>query len=132
MRGETENISHTHSLTQTSMFQSMILAKCKNITSLPDDAIGDMQSLSWLDLRNCKGLTRLPDSIGKLSRLRQLDLSGCKNLKHLPGSLAKLKDHLEFLNLSNCISLEEVPPALACIQPVIVGWPTDATKSGST
>ncbi|TQD78228.1 hypothetical protein C1H46_036229 [Malus baccata] len=43
-----------------------------------------LQGLEYLNLRNCKSLVHLPDTLCNLARLLALNLRGCSNLSQLP------------------------------------------------
>lgn len=100
------------------------------ISQLPKD-IGDMPSLTTLNLYNCKGLTSIPESlcnsqsltslslsntaisslpenIGNLQKLTSLSINACGKLTSLPNSFAQMKITGE-LNLSECKSLTHLP-----------------------
>ncbi|KAG0612386.1 hypothetical protein M758_6G023300 [Ceratodon purpureus] len=83
---------------------------CKHLEKL-DDTIGKLSNLLELNLNGCDGLTRLPDSIGELVKLFKLDLSSCEGLTCLPESIGKLSNLLE-LNLTGCIGLTRLPDSI--------------------
>ncbi|KAG0568529.1 hypothetical protein KC19_6G026000 [Ceratodon purpureus] len=83
---------------------------CKHLEKL-DDTIGKLSNLLELNLNGCDGLTRLPDSIGELVKLFKLDLSSCEGLTCLPESIGKLSSLLE-LNLTGCIGLTRLPDSI--------------------
>ena len=55
------------------------------------DLPSSVEHLNWLNLENCKDLSRLPGSVCKLTSLRYLILSGCSDLKKLPDDIGGLQ-----------------------------------------
>uniref|UniRef100_A0A7N0U216 AAA+ ATPase domain-containing protein n=1 Tax=Kalanchoe fedtschenkoi TaxID=63787 RepID=A0A7N0U216_KALFE len=82
------------------------LSECHHLTSIPD--LSEHQNLEKLNLRNCRSLLKLHNSVGELSSLVHLNLEGCVNLMELPTDVSGLKC-LESLILINCSRLRELP-----------------------
>lgn len=61
----------------------------QTMTLLRGGLLGCPTNLKRLDLRGCKALTSLPDSIGNLTNLQTLDLRGCGELR---GALTSFPD----------------------------------------
>ncbi|KAF5469615.1 hypothetical protein F2P56_013674 [Juglans regia] len=78
---------------------------CEFITKLSD--ISSCPNLMKIDLRFCKNLVEVHDSIGFLDELVNLKLSGCFSLKSFPRRL-QLRS-LELLDLGDCSSLQNFP-----------------------
>ncbi|KAG0613262.1 hypothetical protein M758_6G089100 [Ceratodon purpureus] len=76
------------------------MRECKYLEKLPN-TIGKLGNLLEINFEGCISLQSLPDSIGELVKLSKLDLSRCKNLARLPESIGKLSNLLE-LNLYGC------------------------------
>ncbi len=77
------------------------LADCSALQALPEDLI---IRGGRLNLRNCAGLTRLPDTLGEIS---QVDLSGCLNLTRLPDTLKATA----WIDIGGT-SIESLPPRM--------------------
>jgi internalin A len=80
------------------------LSDCTGLTALP--GLEKLSSLRILDLRSCTGLTALP-GLEKLTNVKGLYLGGCTSLTALPG-LERLTG-LESLNLGACTGLTALP-----------------------
>ncbi|KAL3745212.1 hypothetical protein ACJRO7_014343 [Eucalyptus globulus] len=90
------------------------------------NSIGDLASLSRLDLRECKKLaqlpdsikckklTQLPDSIGSFVHLSQLSMSGCHSLRQIPDSIGKWTSLNELCLKSTAI--EELPGSIGSLK----------------
>ncbi|QHO39701.1 TMV resistance protein N [Arachis hypogaea] len=78
------------------------------ISELPI-SLGSLVGLSELDLRGCKKLTCLPDSIHELESLRILRASWCSSLCDLPHSVSVIP-FLSILDLRDCCLTEESFP----------------------
>jgi len=76
------------------------------ITKLPT-SLGCLTGLSHLDMKNCKNLVCIPDTIHKLRSLIVLNVSGCSKLSSLPEGLKEIKC-LEELNASET-AIQELP-----------------------
>ncbi|XP_021833869.1 inactive disease resistance protein RPS4-like [Prunus avium] len=76
-------------------------------------SIGNLTGLQKLDLRFCKNLEFVPESIYNLNRLISLRFDCCLKLKKLPPFSVGLHS-LEELNLSYCSTLE-IPDHLLCL-----------------
>ncbi|XP_074380794.1 disease resistance protein Roq1-like isoform X1 [Apium graveolens] len=66
-----------------------------------------MNYLTCLDLRNCRNLKRLPESLGDMKALKNIDASGTA-IEKLPDSITQLKGLVD-LNLYNCKKLRKLP-----------------------
>ncbi|KAL6318152.1 hypothetical protein AAG906_035657 [Vitis piasezkii] len=75
-----------------------------------DPSIGDLRRLSLLDLKECKSLGSLPDSICNLKSLKTLYLSGCSELNCLPEDLGNMQ-HLTEL-YANRTATGAPPPVI--------------------
>ena len=74
-------------------------------------AIGELKSLTELNLNVCESLVALPDSIGGLAALETLILFGCQKLVALPKGIGDLKA-LTVLCLDECSSLAALPDTI--------------------
>ena len=74
---------------------------------------GEEEGVCALFLMNCSGLVALPDAIGDLISIKYIDLKGCNNLCTLPDTISKLGS-LERLHVSGCASLT-LPPAISAL-----------------
>jgi Leucine-rich repeat (LRR) protein len=74
------------------------LGGCENLKELPQ-TIGNMSSLSILDLSYCKSIESLPITIVDLKHLTKLKLGGCENLREVPQTIRKMSS-LSILDLS--------------------------------
>ncbi|KAF5468768.1 hypothetical protein F2P56_012896 [Juglans regia] len=79
---------------------------CDFLTKFSD--ISSCPNLKEIDLRSCKNLVEVHDSVGlQLDKLVKLNLGRCFNLKSFPRGL-QLRS-LRFLDLSDCSSLQNFP-----------------------
>jgi Leucine-rich repeat (LRR) protein len=72
---------------------------------------GDLKHLTKLFLQGRENLKELPQSIGNISSLSILDLYYCKSIESLPTTLGDLK-HLTKLLLEGCENLKELPQSI--------------------
>ncbi|CAK9870216.1 unnamed protein product [Sphagnum jensenii] len=79
---------------------------CKSIESLPT-TLGDLRHLTKLKLQGCENLKEFPQSIGNISSLSILDLSYCKSIESLPTTFVDLK-HLTKLMFRGCENVGEL------------------------
>ena len=65
---------------------------CRNLTAL-SESLGGCVALQKLDLGNCHKLAALPESLGDCVALQELDLRGCEKLRRqrLPASVRALE-----------------------------------------
>ena len=80
------------------------------LVKLPE-RIGDLTSLTKLNLSYCENLHYIPERIGDLKSLTKLNLRGCKELDYLPDGIADLTS-LKELNLRECRELHFLPERL--------------------
>ncbi|XP_057868797.1 disease resistance protein RUN1 [Cryptomeria japonica] len=90
--------------------QHLELRGCRNINSLPD-TVGNLSQLQHWDLEGCVKLEDLPNNIGKLSQLKHLNLRGCRNLNNLPDTVGNLSQ-LQHLDLEGCVKLNNLPDTI--------------------
>ncbi|XP_028785121.1 TMV resistance protein N-like [Neltuma alba] len=81
------------------------ISNCKVLTEIQD--LSEVPNLTELWLDGCINLTKIHDSLGFLGKLKRLSAMRCKNLKTLPPRI-KLTS-LEHLNLFGCSSLKSFP-----------------------
>ena len=60
-----------------------------------------------MDLRDCRRLVNVPDSVGYLDKLESWDLYGCHELQILPSCIAMKS--LKYLNLIKCKRVKSFP-----------------------
>uniref|UniRef100_M1BF55 Resistance gene n=1 Tax=Solanum tuberosum TaxID=4113 RepID=M1BF55_SOLTU len=73
-----------------------------------------MPNLEYLDLRECRSLEEVQNSLGCSRKLIGLDLSYCESLERFPYVNA---ESLKSLNLKYCSSLEKFPEFLGIMKP---------------
>ena len=76
------------------------------IRELPDLSSAT-PNIKKLDLRYCRRLVNVPDSVGYLDKLESWDLFGCDELQILPSCIAMKS--LKYLNLINCNRVKSFP-----------------------
>ncbi|KAL6316997.1 hypothetical protein AAG906_026696 [Vitis piasezkii] len=81
-------------------------------------SIGDLERLGLLDLKECKSLGSLPDSICNLKSLKTLYLSGCSELNGLPKDLGNMTHLTEFY--ANRTTTGAPPPAICCLREFLI------------
>ena len=89
------------------------LVSCEFITKLPDLCCPNLEEL---EIKYCKNLSEVDESIGSHEKLIRWDLTGCSQLQILPSTL-KLKS-LEYFELNGCRRLEKFPdihPEMKCL-----------------
>lgn len=91
---------------------------CAIITMLPE-SLGQLTSLTTLDLSRCDALTGLPESLGQLAALTTMNVSYCRTLTGLPASVGQLTS-LKTLDIDCCISLTELPVSLGFLEDLSV------------
>jgi Leucine-rich repeat (LRR) protein len=64
---------------------------------MPKPWSNEMLTLNKLMLKGCENLKELPQSIGNISSLSILDLSYCKSIESLPTTLGDLEHLTELL-----------------------------------
>jgi hypothetical protein len=84
----------------------MNFCSCHYISKLPDLLIAT-PNLKELDLRECRNLVEVHDSVGRLDKLESWDLNNCIELQVLPNCL-KMKS-LTYFRLYGCRRLEKFP-----------------------
>jgi hypothetical protein len=89
------------------------LRGCRALKTLPD-SLGKLTGLTQLNLEECRALTTVPESVGNLKVLTELELGGCRVLTALPDSLGKLTGLIR-LSLRKCESLEALPDSLGAL-----------------
>ena len=90
------------------------LVSCEFITKLPDLCCPNLEEL---EIKYCKNLSEVDESIGSHEKLKGWDLTGCSQLQILPSTL-KLKS-LEYFELNGCRMLEKFPdihPEMNCLE----------------
>ena len=83
-------------------------SECKLIRKIPD--LSTTPNITKLNLRWCRNLVEIDDSMGHLDKLKVLDLGGCHKLETLPSCLT-MKSLTSF-NLVLCNRLNKFPDIL--------------------
>ncbi|XP_059316655.1 disease resistance protein RPV1-like [Lycium ferocissimum] len=113
--------------------EKLILEQCKELVKI-HPSIGDLTTLTHLNMKDCQSILAFPDDVSGLKRLEVLILSGCSSLKELPEDLSGWKSlrellldgtaitklptsifhlkKLQMLNLNDCRCLELLPRAI--------------------
>ena len=86
----------------------MDFSECKLIRKIPD--LSTTPNITKLNLRWCRNLVEIDDSMGHLDKLKVLDLGGCHKLETLPSCLT-MKSLTSF-NLVLCDRLKKFPNIL--------------------
>ncbi|XP_038721239.1 disease resistance protein RPV1-like [Tripterygium wilfordii] len=92
------------------------LSHSQFLTHTPD--FSKLPNLERLILKGCKSLVEIHQAIGQLDKLVLVNLKDCKQLKNLPGSFSKLKS-LETLILSGCSRFDKLPEDLGDLESLI-------------
>ena len=102
-----ERIGQLVNLDKNSMEE--IMKRCEHMSVIPSTLFDHpyFGTVTELNLSHWK-MDKLPDSIGDLTSLTSLDLSSCKSLVSLPERLGECKS-LTSLNLEHCESLVSLP-----------------------
>ncbi|KAL3323488.1 hypothetical protein AABB24_037901 [Solanum stoloniferum] len=90
----------------------LCLRGSKNLKRTPD--FKAMPNLEYLDLRECRSLEEVQNSLEHPRKLIGLDLSYCESLERFPYVNA---ESLIYLNLQYCTSLEKFPEFLGIMKP---------------
>jgi flagellar motor component MotA len=101
-------IRNAHSLRQLILIGS-------SVTCIPD-WIGDLQSLTELELDSNENLAALPDSIGNLKSLVKLDLSGLP-IENLPDTIVNCTS-LEYINIRGT-NIAQVPKTISGVKKIL-------------
>ncbi|GMP94264.1 hypothetical protein CsSME_00043779 [Camellia sinensis var. sinensis] len=113
--------------------EKLILERCKGLVKI-HESIGDMSTLTHLNMKDCSSLEEFPSDVSGLKNLENFILHGCSKLKALPENLSGLKSvreldidctaivnlpdsifhlkKLERFSLKNCESLKQLPPTI--------------------
>ncbi|CAL5431192.1 unnamed protein product [Camellia sinensis] len=113
--------------------EKLILERCKGLVKI-HESIGDMSTLTHLNMKGCSSLEEFPSDVSGLKNLENFILHGCSKLKALPENLSGLKSvreldidrtaivnlpdsifhlkKLERFSLKNCKSLKRLPPTI--------------------
>ncbi|KAK3416314.1 hypothetical protein EUGRSUZ_H01779 [Eucalyptus grandis] len=94
------------------MLKDINFSECNFLTRVPD--ISWAPNLERLDLRRCKSLVEVDQSVGYLDKLEFLSLDECSNLSIFP-SILKTKS-LSKLSLSGCSKLKKFSDILVKIE----------------
>ncbi|KAL5563738.1 hypothetical protein UlMin_033485 [Ulmus minor] len=89
------------------------LSDCKYLTRTPSFSM--TPNLEKLILKDCESLSEIHPSLEVLKKLGDLDLEGCKNLLSLPSGICGLTS-LKVLNLSGCSRLAQLPEKLGSME----------------
>ena len=87
----------------------MNVSHCHYVRKLPDLSI-TTPNIKKLDLRDCRNLVEVHESVGRLDKLEKWDLTDCSELQILSSSL--MMKSLKFFRLFGCIRLEKFPNIL--------------------
>ncbi|KAL5560846.1 hypothetical protein UlMin_037057 [Ulmus minor] len=88
------------------------LSNCKCLTRTPSFSM--TPNLERLTLEGCESLSEIHPSLEVLNKLVLLNLKGCKNLLSLPSGICGLTS-LKVLNLSGCSHLHHLPEKLGSL-----------------
>lgn len=88
-----------------------ISCRCSSLSSLPG-GLGNLSSLTTLNLAGCEGLGWIPDSLSGLCCLSQLDLVNCSSLSVLPEGLTAMTQ-LTQISLDSCSRIASLPTAFS-------------------
>ncbi|KAA8529497.1 hypothetical protein F0562_033704 [Nyssa sinensis] len=89
--------------------EKLILEKCFGLVKI-HKSVGDMSTLTHLNLKGCRNLVEFPSDVSGLKRLVNLNLSGCLELKELPEDISGLKSLRELL--LNETAIEKLPASI--------------------
>ena len=84
----------------------MNFSSCQRIKKLPDLSMSS-PNIKKLNLRDCRELVEVHDSVGFLEKLEWWELTGCIKLKILPSCLRMRS--LKYLSLYQCKRVEKFP-----------------------
>lgn len=88
---------------------SMLALQGTAIRKLPS-SLGCLDGLKNLNLKDCKSLVCIPDTIHGLNSLVTLDISGCSKLCRLPDGLKEIKSLEELL--ADDTAIDELPSSI--------------------
>ncbi|KAH9670464.1 putative disease resistance protein [Citrus sinensis] len=108
--------SETRLLHDISSLNQLQISGCSQLLSLVTEEEHDQQQpelpcrLQFLELSDCKGLTKLPQALLTLSSLTDMRIYGCASLVSFPQ--AALPSQLRSIEIGECDALESLPEAL--------------------
>ncbi|XP_056158587.1 disease resistance protein RPV1-like [Syzygium oleosum] len=106
-------LKHLGSLDVRDCRNLRIFTASKCLSFMLPPTIGDLTSLEYLSLKNCKQLKWLPDSIGNLKSLIELDISKT-SIRELPDSIGNL-ENLKVVKMT-CDSTSKIPNSFWTIE----------------
>ncbi|KAL1218978.1 Disease resistance protein RUN1 [Cardamine amara subsp. amara] len=95
MRG-CHNLEAIPDLSNHKALEKLVFKRCNRLVKVPR-SVGNLETLLYLDFRDCLSLTEFLVDVSGLKRLEKLFLSGCSNLSVLPeniGTMPCLKELL--------------------------------------
>ncbi|XP_026417022.1 disease resistance protein RGA2-like [Papaver somniferum] len=106
------NLFYEVSLNHSYNLQTLILRRCRSVSSCLLNKIGSLKSLRHLDISK-SDIKHLPENIGSLEHLSFLDLSHT-NISKLPDSIICISN-LRTLSFRGCYNLDGLPSELGAL-----------------
>ncbi|KDO40228.1 hypothetical protein CISIN_1g048507mg [Citrus sinensis] len=112
--------SHDGLLQDICSLKRLTIDSCPTLQSLVAEEEKDQQQqlcelscrLEYLELNECKGLVKLPQSSLSLSSLREIEICGCSSLVSFPEVALPAK--LRIISINSCDALKWLPEAWMC------------------
>ncbi|KAL9448732.1 hypothetical protein AB3S75_016101 [Citrus x aurantiifolia] len=112
--------SHNELLQDICSLKRLTIDSCPKLQSLVAEEEKDQQQqlcelscrLEYLELRDCEGLVKLPQSSLSLSSLREIEICGCHSLISFPE--VALPSKLKKVEIRYCDALKSLPEAWMC------------------
>ncbi|XP_031380269.1 TMV resistance protein N-like isoform X2 [Punica granatum] len=111
------NLSHCWKLKRSPDFSAfpalerLILTSCYALEWV-DSSIGLLKALKHVDMRDCRGVRKLPEQLGSLEALTELLIDGTP-IYEIP--ISKGMKKLEILSANNCLRLNRIPESVGSL-----------------
>jgi Leucine-rich repeat (LRR) protein len=99
-------------------YWTYLIGSAFNIESIPTTIV-ELKHLTELRLWGCENLKELAQTIGNISSLSKLNLFHWKSIESLPTTISDLK-HLTELRLGGCENLKELPKTIRSMSSLLI------------